>query len=85
MTGASRGIGKAIAIALAKEGVKVVVNYAASSEAAEKVVAEIKALGSDAVAIKADVSKPDDVAALFKGTAEAFPEPLSILVNNAGM
>lgn len=49
-----------------------------------QVVAEIKALGSDAVAIKADVSVPEEVEALFKATKEAFPEPVSILVNNAG-
>jgi len=48
------------------------------------VVDEIKALGAEAVAVKADVSKPDDVEALFKATAAAFPEPVSIVVNNAG-
>lgn len=49
-----------------------------------QVVEEIKALGAEAVAIKADVSKPEEVDALFKATKEAFSDPVSILVNNAG-
>lgn len=85
VTGASRGIGKAIAVALGKAGCKVVVNYASSADAANKVVDEIKALGADAVAIQADVSKPEDVDALFKATKDAFTEPVSILINNAGI
>jgi 3-oxoacyl-[acyl-carrier protein] reductase len=85
VTGASRGIGKAVALELGRAGCKVVVNYAASADAANAVVAEIKAMGTDAVAIKADMSKPEEVEALFKETAAAFKDPVSILVNNAGI
>ena len=85
VTGASRGIGKAVALELGRAGCKVVVNYAASADAANQVVAEIKAMGTDAVAIKADMSKPEEVEALFKETAAAFKDPVSILVNNAGI
>ena len=56
ITGSSRGIGRAIAIAFAREGVKVVVNYKKEKMAAEAVVAEVKSLGTDAIAIQADVS-----------------------------
>ncbi|TFJ85318.1 hypothetical protein NSK_003741 [Nannochloropsis salina CCMP1776] len=85
VTGASRGIGKACALELAQHGVKVVVNYASSADSALAVVEEIKALGSEAVAIKADMSKPEEVEALFKETAAAFKDPVNILVNNAGI
>lgn len=86
VTGASRGIGKAIALELGSAGCKVVVNYAASDAAALETVEEIKKMGTDAIAVKADVSKPDDVASMFAKTAEAWPEePVNILVNNAGI
>ncbi|AFZ46810.1 3-oxoacyl-(acyl-carrier-protein) reductase [Cyanobacterium stanieri PCC 7202] len=84
ITGASRGIGKASAIALATEGAKVVVNYASNSEAADKVVAEITEAGGSAIALKADVSSPDDVDNLFKEAVKAFGK-VDILVNNAGI
>lgn len=85
VTGGSRGLGKAIALALGGEGCRVVVNYANSAEAAEKVVEEIKALGGDGVAVQADASTQEGIAALFKATADAFPDPVGILVNNAGI
>ncbi|WOD38699.1 3-oxoacyl-[acyl-carrier-protein] reductase [Nodosilinea sp. E11] len=84
VTGASRGIGRAVAIALAAAGAQVVVNYANSSAAAEVVVAEIVEGGGSAIAIQADVSKADQVDALISGTLEAFGR-VDILVNNAGI
>merc|ERR1719387_324776 len=85
VTGGSRGLGRAIALALGKEGCKVVVNYASSASAAEAVVEEIKGMGGDGVAIQADMSTTDGIAGLFKATAEAFDEPVGVLVNNAGI
>ncbi len=84
VTGAAKGIGAGIAKALAAEGAAVVVNYAASKAGAERVVAEITAAGGKAVAIQADVSKPDDIARLFAQTKAAFGT-LDVLVNNAGV
>jgi len=84
VTGASKGIGAAIAKGLAKAGASVVVNYASSREGADKVVAEINAIGGQAIAIQADVAKADDLKRLFKQAWEAFG-PLDVLVNNAGV
>ncbi len=84
VTGASRGIGRAVAIALAAAGAQVVVNYARSSTAADEVVAEIVAAGGSAVAIQADVSQADQVDGLINGTLEQFGR-VDILVNNAGI
>jgi 3-oxoacyl-[acyl-carrier protein] reductase len=84
VTGASRGIGKAIALALAGQGAKLVVNYASSSAAADAVVAEIAGMGGEAIALQADVSQEDQVEALIKGTQERFGR-IDILVNNAGI
>ncbi|MEH2001820.1 MAG: 3-oxoacyl-[acyl-carrier-protein] reductase [Nostoc sp.] len=84
VTGASRGIGRAIAIELASQGAIAVVNYASSSAAAEAVVAEITAAGGQAIAIQADVSKSDQVDALVKSVIEKFNR-VDILVNNAGI
>jgi 3-oxoacyl-[acyl-carrier protein] reductase len=84
VTGASRGIGRAIALALATEGAKVVVNYARSSTAAEEIVATITADGGQALALQADVSHADQVEKLISGTLEAFGR-IDILVNNAGI
>lgn len=84
VTGASRGIGKAIALALAAEGAKVVVNYARSGEAAEAVVQEIVAGGGEAIALQADVSQEDQVENLVKATQEKFGR-IDVLVNNAGI
>lgn len=84
VTGASRGIGRAIALQLAFEGAKVVVNYASSSTAADQVVAEITTAGGEAVAIQGDVSQENQVDTLIKTTLEKF-QRVDILVNNAGI
>lgn len=84
ITGASRGIGRAIALELATQGASIVVNYASSSGAAEAVVAEINAAGGQSIALKADVSKVEEVEALFNATMEKFGR-IDILVNNAGI
>ncbi|MGL5939398.1 MAG: 3-oxoacyl-[acyl-carrier-protein] reductase [Waterburya sp.] len=84
VTGASRGIGKAAALALATQGAKVVVNYARSSEAAEAIAQEINAAGGEAVAIQADVSQSAEVDNLIKQTLDKFGR-IDVLVNNAGI
>ena len=84
VTGASRGIGKAAALALASQGAKVVVNYARSSDAAEATVQEITAAGGEAIAIQADVSQGEAVDNLIKLTLEKFGR-IDVLVNNAGI
>jgi 3-oxoacyl-[acyl-carrier protein] reductase len=84
VTGASKGIGAAIAKGLAAVGASVVVNYASSREGADRVVAEIAAKGGKAVAVEADVSKAADVLRLFDETKKAFGS-LDVLVNNAGV
>lgn len=84
VTGASRGIGKAIALNLAKEGAKVVVNYNSSEEEANKVVESIKELNTEAIAVKADVSKFQESQVLIDTTLERFGK-IDILVNNAGI
>lgn len=84
VTGASRGIGRAIALALAAEGAKVAVNYATSSSAADAVVAEITAAGGEACAIGADVSQPDQVDNLIAAVTNKWGQ-IDVLVNNAGI
>jgi 3-oxoacyl-[acyl-carrier protein] reductase len=84
VTGASKGIGAAIARQLAGEGAAVVVNYASSKEGAERVVAEIKGKGGKAIAVQADVSKPADIQRLFAETKKELGR-LDVLVNNAGI
>jgi 3-oxoacyl-[acyl-carrier protein] reductase len=84
VTGASRGIGRAIALRLAREGAAVVVNYAGSAEAAGQVVAEIVATGGHALAVQADVGKLADIDRLLD-TAIAHFGKLDILINNAGV
>jgi 3-oxoacyl-[acyl-carrier protein] reductase len=84
VTGASRGIGRAIALALAAEGANVVVNYASSSAAAQEVVAAITDAGGTAVALQADVSKLEQVDSLLSQTIEKFGR-VDVLVNNAGI
>mgnify|MGYP001614238714 FL=1 len=83
VTGASRGIGKAIAIELGKRGAKVAVNYAKSAEGANEAVTAIQAAGSEATALQADVSDFKAATDLIKATIEKFGR-LDILVNNAG-
>src|SRR5438309_1531934 len=84
VTGASKGIGAAIARHLADEGAAVVVNYSSSKEGAERVVAEIVRNGGKAVAVQANVAKPADVRRLFAEAKKAFGR-LDVLVNNAGV
>lgn len=84
ITGASRGIGKAAALALASQGAKVVINYARSSEAAEATVQEIISAGGGAIALQADVSQNAEVENLIKQTLDKFGR-IDVLVNNAGI
>jgi 3-oxoacyl-[acyl-carrier protein] reductase len=84
VTGASKGIGAAIAKALAAEGASVVVNYSSSKEGADRVVADIAAKGGKAVAVQGDVSKAKDVDRIFAETKKQFGS-LDVLVNNAGI
>ncbi len=84
VTGASRGLGRAAALALAGAGAKVVVNYAGSTDKAEEVVGMIRSNGGMAVPVKADVSKTADVEKLINSCLETFGR-VDILVNNAGI
>jgi len=84
VTGASKGIGAGIAEHLAAAGAAVVVNYSSSKEGADRVVANIKKQGGQAVAVQADLSNPEDVRKLFAETKKTF-DKLDILVNNAGV
>lgn len=84
VTGASTGIGRAIALALARNGADVVVNYCSSRAAAEEVAAEIRAMGRLGLAIQADVSRKPEVQRLFAQAEAALGQTLDILVNNAG-
>ncbi|SFD86931.1 3-oxoacyl-[acyl-carrier-protein] reductase [Bacillus sp. OV194] len=84
VTGASRGIGRAIALELAKNGAKVAVNYAGSEAKAQEVVDEIRSMGQDAIAVQANVADSESVSAMVKTVIEEFGA-LDILVNNAGI
>ncbi|EOD3982657.1 TPA: 3-oxoacyl-[acyl-carrier-protein] reductase [Staphylococcus aureus] len=84
VTGASRGIGRSIALQLAEEGYNVAVNYAGSKEKAEAVVEEIKVKGVDSFAIQANVADADEVKAMIKEVVSQFGS-LDVLVNNAGI
>ncbi len=84
VTGASSGIGTAVAIGLAAAGAEVVINYAGNEKSANQVVDQIKDNGGNAIAIQADVSKEDDVERMFAKTIETFGT-VDILVNNAGV
>lgn len=84
VTGASRGIGRSIALALAGEGAKVAVNYASSSAAADAVVAEIESQGGQALALQANVAEADQVDTLFKTILDKWGQA-DVLVNNAGI
>ena len=84
VTGASKGIGAGVAKALAAEGAAVVVNYASSRAGADKVVGEIAAAGGKAVAVKGDVAKPADAAAIVEAAITHFGR-LDVVVNNAGV
>ena len=84
VTGASRGIGAMVAIDLANAGAKVIVNYAGSMEAAEKVVVDIRQSGGDAIALQADISKPDQVKKMFDAAIAQYGK-IDVLINNAGI
>lgn len=84
VTGASKGIGKALALRLAKDGLAVVVNYASSQAAADDVVREIETAGGKAIAVKADVGTSAGITALFDAAEKSFGG-IDILVNNAGI
>jgi len=84
VTGSSSGIGEAIAVAFAREGAAVVVDYVGSPDAAQGVVGEIEGAGGRGLAVEADVSRPEEVKALIRRTVEAFGR-LDVMVNNAGV
>ncbi|GGD41780.1 glucose-1-dehydrogenase [Emticicia aquatilis] len=84
VTGANSGIGEGVAIALGEAGANVVVNFVSNPDAANAVVEKIKSFGSNAIAIQADVSKEDQVQAMFQQMIETFGT-IDILVNNAGL
>jgi len=84
VTGASRGIGREIALELARQGANVAVNFAGSEAKANEVVDEIKALGRDAFAVKCNVADTEAVSEMVKATVDRFGR-LDILINNAGI
>jgi len=84
VTGGARDIGRAVSVKLAKEGAKVVVNYFNSDSGAKETLDEIKTAGGEAIAVKADVSKLDDIEHLKAKAVEAFGAKVDILVSNAG-
>lgn len=84
VTGANSGIGKAVALALGRAGADVVVNWVVGEEAAQEIVDQIKGFGVDACAIKGDVSREDEVQAMFREMLERFGT-IDVLVNNAGV
>ncbi|WP_321817959.1 MULTISPECIES: SDR family oxidoreductase [unclassified Paraburkholderia] len=84
VTGASRGIGAALALRLARDGHAVVVNYASSAQEAEALVAQIASEGGRAIAVKANIAKSEEVRHLFDTTVERLGQP-TVLVNNAGV
>jgi len=84
VTGGGRGIGRAVAVRLAKEGANVAISYRSNDAAAEEVAKEVRAAGALCEIFKGDVASPEDVDALFKGVGEALGQ-VEILVNNAGL
>lgn len=84
VTGGSRGIGRAISLALARQGARVAVNYATNAQAAGEVVQQVRDAGGEASAVQGDVSKPEDAKRLIDETLSAY-DGLHILVNNAGL
>lgn len=84
VTGGSRGIGRAVAIELARRGNRVAINYAGNAAAAAEVLEEIRSNGNEAVALQADVGDPDEVSRLFSEVTDQLG-PVEVLVNNAGI
>lgn len=84
VTGASRGIGAAVALHLAKAGARVIVNYTGGLEAAQQTVAAIESAGGEAIALQADVASPTQVKAMFDAAIAHFGR-IDVLVNNAGI
>ena len=84
VTGGTKGIGRAIGSAFAQEGAAVIINYGHDDEAANETVSQIQAFGGNAMVLKADISRREEVAELFRKTLESFGR-LDILVNNAGI
>lgn len=84
ITGAGRGIGRGIALELGKRGCDVVVNYGSSAKAAEEVVAELRSMGTNPIALQADISRPEDVVSLFDGVMSHYGH-IEFVVSNAGM
>ncbi|ARP80839.1 3-ketoacyl-ACP reductase [Bordetella genomosp. 8] len=84
VTGGSRGIGRAIAVRLAADGYAVAVNYAGNAAKADETVAAIQAAGGKAIAIQGDVASPEDVAALFAQTRQAYGR-IDVVINSAGI
>ncbi|PIS15421.1 beta-ketoacyl-ACP reductase [Candidatus Shapirobacteria bacterium CG09_land_8_20_14_0_10_38_17] len=84
VTGSSRGIGRGIALALARQGTDVIINYRSSQKEAEAVVEEIRKIGRDSLAIQADVSRKSEVEKMVAETVEKFGK-IDVLVNNAGI
>ena len=85
VTGASKGLGRAIAIRLAEQGAQVAVNYNSSQSEASDVVDSIREMDEEAVAVKADVSKLDEVVSMVRSVEDSFGRNIDILVNNAGI
>lgn len=83
ITGASKGIGKATALAFAEEGANIIINYNSSQREADELVKEIESMGSQALAVKCDVSQEDEVRKMVQNTVDHFGK-IDILVNNAG-
>ncbi|MHA1713861.1 MAG: SDR family NAD(P)-dependent oxidoreductase, partial [Candidatus Ranarchaeia archaeon] len=83
VTGSSRGIGRAVALGLAKRGAKVVINYVSNKAAAEEVADRVRKLGGDVLVIQADMAEPDQIKRMVESTAEKWGR-IDILVNNAG-
>eukprot|EP00798_Chlamydomonas_sp_ICE-L_P024399 gene24399-10003_t len=84
VTGSSRGIGRGIALDLAKHGANVLINYAGNKDAAEAVAAEVEAMGREALVVQADASKQEDIDRMFKAAVEKWGR-VDVLVNNAGI
>jgi 3-oxoacyl-[acyl-carrier protein] reductase len=84
VSGGSRDIGRAVSVKLAKEGAKVVVNYFNNEDQANETLAEIKGVGGEAIIVKGDMTKPDDVAALVAAAQSAYGDAIDVLINVTG-